>query len=334
MRQAAVVAAHLGENATALRAVAPLDGDTESLEVVRIGPYPATLVRPSGGESAPAVIVFVPSEATRANDRDIARLQHALAAAGIVGWAIRVPSTDRILAPGAANQVVDQVVRYVASDAGTRRRHVSIIAAGPVASLALRSAARSDPAADVRAVIAVQPIADLRVLIRRALTDATFDPETRRAAGRALARAARARVDERSRITLLLFDRAIASNDPIRVLRAIPPQAAPVSLRGIFETLRASTPEQFDAAWPRVPDAVRAAVERSSALPIADRIDARVVLVADSRPGSVTGPDVVALGARLKDARTITVDGSNAASSVDLRELFGVSAWWLQRAGA
>lgn len=334
-RQAVVIAARLSDSSSALRAVAPIDSGVQPVATTMLGRYPATHVKPAGSEPAPAVVLFVPNGTTTANERHIVRVQRAYAAAGIAAWAVRVPAVDVILASEQSSRIVEEIVTRIAVDEGARPGHISIVAAGPVASLALRAAAGDGPGSDeIRAIIAIQPIADLRVLIRRALTDPTFDPDLRRDAGRALARAARSRVGDRSRIAALLLDNARASDDPIATLRAIPPQVVPASVAGIMTALRATTPAQFDQAWPNTPAGLRASVDRSSPLPIVDRIDARVLLVDDADPGSITRSDVAALADRLDDARTITIDADDPASSIGVRELLGVSAWWLQRAGA
>lgn len=330
-RQAAVVGARLTTHSQAQRWTGPLAHDVQPAQLRQIGEYPATVVRPTGTAPLPAVVIFVTGAVTQA---DISRAQHALAAGGMSVWAVRTPEFDEILLRNEASQMVDQVADHVAGDPGTRDRHVSLIAAGPVASLALQSAARGSSAtADIRAIIAAQPIADLRVLIRRALTDATFDPDVRRQAGRALARVARERVGQRSRLVGLLLDRAIESDDPITQLRVISPDLAPPSLRGMLTVLHATTPDEFDTAWPQVPAGLRARVARSSPALVAEQVTARVLLVDDARPGSITAPDVAALSEQLRDTRTITIDPSAAASTIDVRGAFGTAAWWLERAG-
>lgn len=320
-----------GEDDLAATVARGLGGEIGPVEQRELQGLPATLVAPRGADRVPAVVVIVPNGTAAREERRIVDLQRGLAAAGIAGWAVRVPEEDTLLdQPGA---LLGGVLDAIAVDRRTRDRHVSVIAPGPAASIVLASAAEPTPGRELQALVAIEPITELRKIVRDALIDPAVDPLLRARVGRLLARAATEELRASgSTIAAAVVDRAAASDDPVAALRQLPQQATSGRLAAILAVLRARDAASFDAAWAALPEDLRARVASVSPLAVAGSIDARVLVVDIAGSGADELGDGRALVAALPDARRIRVaaDGEAPAS----RELLSISAWWLLRAGA
>lgn len=332
-RQAIVVGgiARGGDDVGAVVARA-LAAEVHPLEQLTVQGSPATLVAPSGSERVPAIVLLVPAGTATMEEQRIVDLQRGLAAAGIAGWAVRVPAEDELLdRPGAT---LDAILVAVAAHRRTRDRRVSVLATGPAASIVLASAGRGAGAGhDLRAVAAIEPVVDLRALVRDALVDPTIDPQLRRRIGQLLARAARDELRASgATIAASIVEGAIAADDPIAVLRRLPPQVATDRLRPIVAVLQARDAASFDAAWAGLPEELRARVRSVSPLDTAASVSARVLVVDVAGSGPDELGDGRDLAAALPDARRLRIAADGELPPT--RELLSVSAWWLQRAGA
>jgi hypothetical protein len=336
-RQAAVIGASLDADRSGgdSRIVGVLGSETTPIVRATAGELPATLTEPVGVErDAPVIALVVPDGTSRIEERDIADAQRALAAAGFRAWAIRVPAMGQLLTSDAAgDQLVAAIAAIDESESGAGGDSgVAVVAVGPAASIVLHEVATGALRGRVPAVVAVLPVADVRSLLRRALTDPEIDEELRVDAGRAITLASARLVDDRSTIATQLLDAAARSDDPIRSLRAIPRRFAPRALDPVFALLDSTTPGEFDEAWAALPVRLRTLVERHAPLPVAAEVEARVLLVDDPAQRAAVRDGVAQLEGELPDSRVVQVPGS--IEQADVRELLGVSAWWLQRAGA
>ncbi len=323
--------------------------DTTPAKAVTVGALPSTLVAPGDGEPAhPAVALLVPEGTDGTEERRVRDVQHALASARMSAWAVRVPSDEDALVDPTAAVRVEGALGAIAAHPSTSDRHVSVLAIGPTASLVLVAAADGAIADDIEAIVAVQPIADVRGLVGLATTGAFVDetgrvrrvearPELRESAGRAVLQTVRRELPKEGRVVDALLDAAEASPDPIAALKVLPDSAAGPRLAPILAVLRTESPAEFDAAWDRLPESFRTAALERSPLPIASRVRARV-LVVQATDDEWARSDVARLASTLPDARTLEVDAADPAGLVDdpraIRDVLSVSAWWLQRAGA
>lgn len=308
-----------------------LGGDVGPLVRRDLRGLPATVVAPSRPGAAPAVVLVVPAGTDAADEQRVLGLQRGLAAAGIAGWAVRVPSEDDLVDDPDA--ILAGVLEAIAADPGTRDRRVSVIASGAAASIILSRASALPPGVDVPAVVAVEPLADLRALVRDALVDPSVDPALRARVGRLLVRAARDEVEGAGgSIATAVLDAAARSEDPIAALRRLPPQATSGRLRTIVDVLQARDRASFDTAWSALPQDLRARVAAVSPLASAGSVDARVLIVDVAGAGADELGDGRALTGAFEDARRLRVPADG--SLPPLGELLSVSAWWLQRAGA
>jgi hypothetical protein len=333
LRQATTIGLHLAAASGAgnSRLGSILGGDVQPARVQQVGGLPATVVAPRSDVPAPAIVLLVPGGTTPAEDRATADAQRAIAAAGLMGWAVRVPSVDQLLLDEDAAAQVARLLADIAADRRTRDGRVSVLATGAVASIALRAAAEEIDA-EIPAIVALQPIADARSLVRRALTDPTIDPQLRRDAGRAIAGAALRELDGANPWLRVLVDQAGRSDDPIAALRAIPDEAVSGPLRAVLTVTRATDQQAFDAAWAQLPEQLRSAVERHTPLAVAPQVSARVLLVDDPTQPAAARDGIELLHAQLRDARIVSL--ADRERMYRMRELLGVSAWWLRRAGA
>lgn len=332
-RQAIVVGGIArGSDDAGARIARRLGGAAGALEQFTLLGSPATLIAPSGAGRVPAVVLLVPAGTAAIEEQRIVDLQRGLAAAGIAGWAVRLPAEDALLDRPTAT--VAGLLDAVAAHRRTRERRVSVLATGPAASIVLASASAGPaPRHDLRAVAAIEPVVDLRALVRDALVDPAVDPQLRARIGRLLARAARDELRAGgATIAAAVVERAMLADDPIAALRQLPLQTATGRLRAIVAVLQARDVPTFDAAWSQLPDDLRARVRAVSPLGSAASIDARVLLVDIGGSGPDELGDGRDLVAALPDARRVRVAASGELPAT--LDLLSVSAWWLQRAGA
>ncbi|MCB0878168.1 MAG: hypothetical protein KDC46_04225 [Thermoleophilia bacterium] len=334
-KQAAVIGTSLQpDSSITSRIVGRIAGDTLPIAPGASGPdrYPTTVVEPDGGGDHPAMVLLVPAAASESDRRDVVDVQDAIAAAGMAGWAVELPSDAALLGQSGSDQRLATTIRDIANQPRTSGDEVSVLAAGPAASLVLREAARSG-SAPIRAIVAVQPIPDLRVLLQRTLVDPSVDETLRDHAGSALALAARDRVDPKATIARAVLQQAAESTDPLASLRAVPTGVLPTQLAPLLDVVRATDDAAFDEAWSRLPASLRGTLDSRSPAPVAPQVDARVLVVVDTTAPSVTTTGIDEFERRLPDARLVRVD-ARSVTSVDTGELLDVSAWWLRRAGA
>lgn len=353
-RQAVTIAAALREVPVASRVVGWFDHEPAATLKRRPGGLPATLVRPDDGEqSHPTIVLLVPGGASAGELHRIREVQRALARAGIAAWALRSPDQGTVSVDDAGRARLRAALSTIADQSTTRGGTLAVAAAGPLASVALVTAAEPAAGPRLRAVLAVQPLIDARRLLRRALTGTERRPdgsdrpvkvpiELRVAAGRALVDTIRQQAGEAAPARLrAALDAAEQSQDPIATLRSTPRALVPPNLRAALSVVRATTPAEFDRAWDQLSPDVRALADAQSPARVADGIDARVLLVIPHHDSTYPSEHAYDLAASLRDARvhaTAILDGGGAAG--DAREpgvpweAVSDGAWWLQRAGA
>ncbi len=323
--------------------------DTTAAREVAAGTLPATLVRPDDDDAAdPAIVLLVPEGTTGAEEQRVREAQHAIAGAGLSAWAVRVPGGADALVDAAGYEALAGSLAAIASHDTTEDERVSVVAAGPIASLVLVAAASDDLREQIRAVVAVQPIADVRGIVSLATTGSyvradgravrvELSPELRESAGRAVFQAIRADLPDGGPVLEPLLDAAEASDDPLAALELVPPDVAGPELRPLLDVARAETPAEFDAAWDRLPSSFRDAAGERSPLPFAGQVQARVLAVQASEEAWAQ-EDVARLADALPDARTLELDPEDPGSVVDdpaaVRDLLSVSGWWMRRAGS
>lgn len=315
-----------------------------------VGGLPATLVTPAdGGDAHPAIVLLVPEGTSDSDDARVREVQHAVAGAKLSAWAIRVPSGDDALTDPATYEDLVSALGQVAGHETTEDRHVSVLAIGPTASLVLVAAASSDIARDIEAIVAVQPLADVRGLVALATTGSYVDaagveqrtelgPELRASAGRAILQAVRVELEaEPNPVLEALLDTAEASDDPLAALRVLPDDVAGPSLAPVLAVLRSETGAEFDAAWDQLPASFRDAALERSPLARAEAVRSRV-LVVRATDDAWAAVDVERLASELPDARTLQLEAKDPAGLLDdpaaLRDVLSVSEWWMRRAGA
>ncbi len=335
LRQSLVIATALAEDVPGAWLGEWLADDTTAARVVEVGSSPATLVTPRGDEAHPAIVMLVPERASELELARVRDVQHAIASAGLSAWAVRVARDQDLLAHADARDRVIAALDDVAHHETTRDGRMSIIATGLAASLALTAAVPDNEHREPRAVLAVQPVADVPDLVATAVADPT-ETTLRTQVGHALVRVARATGDVPDGIPSRLLDAADTSPDPLAALAAMPRGIAPPKVRQLFDVLRAGDREQVLQAWRRLPPDVRAAADAVSPILVADRIDVRVLVV------TPTDPAFAQQGRRLVDAIPEAdlrlVDATDPSTLVDeaseVRDAIELSAWWLRIAGA
>ncbi len=347
-RQVTVIGAQLTDLGRFDRIGELLAADTSTARTQQVGTLPATIVTPDdGGEAHPAIVLLVPAGTSEAEERRVRDVQHAVAGAGLSAWAVRVPGDDALAASTASDQLVDALAAIVRHDT-TRDRHISVIAVGPTASIVLVAAASGPIAADLEAIVAVQPVADVRGLVALATTGVYVDaagrehraepsPELRASAGRAVLQAVRVELPNPNPVLDSVLDTAARSLDPLATLKVLPDAVAGPKLAPVLAVLRADTTAEFDAAWNRLPVGFREAAQKRSPLPVAGTVRARV-LVVQATDEEWARSDAERLTAELPDARMIEADPEDPGAVIDqataIRDLLSVSEWWIRRAGA
>lgn len=348
-RQVTVIGAQLTDLGAVDRLGERLAVDTSDAREEQVGALPATLVTPEDGDDRhPAIVLLVPDGTSDAEERRVRNVQHAVAGARIAAWAIRVPADDDALVDSTASTQLEAALSAVAAHRTTRDHHASVLAVGPTASLVLVAAANGPLANDLEAIVAVQPIADVRSLVGLATTGAFVDAagnehkgeasdELRASAGRAVLQAVRRELPDGGPVLDTALDAAEASSDPLAALKVVPDEAAGPGLAPILEVLRTDSAAAFDEAWDKLPASFRDAAQERSPLPVAGQVRARV-LVVQATDDEWARADVARLAKELPDARTLEVPADDPAGLVDdaaaIRDVLSVSEWWLRRAGA
>ena len=348
-RQVTAIGAELTDLGAVDRIGEALAADTKSARTVQVGELPATLVTPDDGASThPAMVLLVPEGTNGAEERRVRDVQHALAGARIAAWAVRVPGNDDALVDPTAYPRLERALSAIAAHESTRDRRLSVLAIGPTASLVLVAATSGPIAKDLQAIVAVQPVADVRGLVALATTGAFVDasgrerriettPELRSSAARAVLQAVRQELPDGGPVLDKLLDAAEASPDPLAALEVLPEDVAGPELQPILAVLRTDTPAAFDTAWDQLPKGFRDAAQERSPLPVASRVRARV-LVVEATDDEWARSDVRRLAETLPDARTLELQAKDPGALVDdaaaIRDVLSVSEWWLRRAGA
>ncbi|MCW2974106.1 MAG: hypothetical protein JWN72_2379, partial [Thermoleophilia bacterium] len=210
----------------------------------------------------------------------------------------------------------------------------------------------------VRAVLAVQPVADVPGLVRLAVTgqargaggvDAAHASaaRVRGDVGRAIVQLVRDRSGELDDDTAGALDEVGRSDDPIAAFARLPTQYLDTDLRAIQAVLGATDPRAFDAAWKLLPADLLATTGALSPSAVADQVAARVLIVEPERDSAYPAADGARLARSLPHARVRTTDlisgtailgteTSGAAvgdpTRAQVQALLSDVTWWLEAA--
>ncbi|MBC7460669.1 MAG: hypothetical protein H7287_04840 [Thermoleophilia bacterium] len=346
--QVATIAASLEDVPVGSRLTRVLTREPGAASTVTVAGLPATRVRAGGGGAAPALVLLVPGDTTAADLADIGRAQRAIARAGFTAWAVRVGR-----AGAGSTSLEDDVplvaaLAAIAADESTAGRSISVAAGGADASRALVAPADPKLRRDVRAVLAVQPVADVQGLVRLAVTG-----QTRTADGRDVRHgsAAKVRGDAGRSIVQLVRDRSggvdaaaagaldevLAADDPIAAFTQLPTDYLDADLRAIQAVLGAPDPQSFDAAWQRLPADLRASADALSPSTAAGQVRARVLIVEPERDGDYPAADGMRLAealpaARVRASNVISAAAARAPSRGQVQALLADATWWIDAA--
>jgi len=352
-RQAAIISSEVGDVPIGRNVAGWLTHEPRDVRVLTAGGLPATMIRPGGAEdrTAPAVVVLVPNGTSARELKQLENVQHAVARAGMVAWAVRVPDPGESLGSTRELGKLRSAMLGIASDPSTRDGHVSIIAAGAIASQALVVASEPEVDRFVQAMLVVQPVADVQGLVRLAVTGTARNTlgadvahpaaaRLRRTAARALVRTLREQAPNTlSPIVGRLLDAAIDQDDPLAALRRIPPRLLRGDLRALRRVLTTDDPRQFDAAWTLLPASLLMEASALSPTEVVADLDARVLLGGPLDDTQYPIEDTFRIAAQLNDRRVrvtrlLDVDGRADASSAGARSTVRDIAWWLEQAGS
>ena len=344
--QSTVIATSLEHVPVASRVVGWFVDEPAPARTTTAATLPATVVRP-GARTAPAIVLLVPGDTSASELLDIADAQDAIARADYAAWALRVSAAGSGVGSLDLPGPLRDALRAISRDPRTRGGAVSVLGVGADASRALVVAA--DPALrdSIRAVVAVQPVADVRGLLRLAVTGDTREPggadtphpaaaRIRRDAGRALVQVLREHGGgAMSGEEQALLDDAETADDPIDTLSQVPPELLAPDLRAVRQLLAASSPAAFDAAWQELPGELRAEADARSPSATARRVAARVLVVLPTDDADYPAADGRRLAELLPHARVRETPAASGRTpdGRELRVLLRDATWWLESAG-